>query len=131
MKLLVAGSRSIHDYNLVARAILESGFSADAIISGGAMGVDRLGELWARQNGVPVERHLADWARYGKSAGQIRNAEMATKADATVIIWDGKSPGTAGTLSFCNARGIPVHLVSATTPAIEAGSGQRTPPETT
>ena len=36
----------------------------------------------------------AQWDLYGRAAGPIRNAQMADYADAAIIIWDGKSPGS-------------------------------------
>ena len=61
------------------------------IVSGGAKGVDRLGEWYARQRGLPCKAFPAQWAKYGKSAGPIRNAEMAEYADYGVAVWDGVS----------------------------------------
>ncbi len=36
-----------------------------------------------------------DWEKHGKAAGPIRNKEMAEYADALLLIWDGKSRGSA------------------------------------
>jgi hypothetical protein len=94
MKVIIAGSRSIEDYNIIDKAIKESKYDICCVISGTAHGVDKLGEQWADKNNVAVLRMPADWKQYGKAAGPIRNAEMAKVADAAVIIWDGESRGT-------------------------------------
>lgn len=94
LKVVVAGSRSIYDYEKVRRAIEESGFEIDEIVSGTAKGVDKLGEAYAKENDIPVKRFPADWSKHGKKAGAIRNEEMAEYADALVAVWDGDSSGT-------------------------------------
>jgi len=93
MKTVIAGSRSIHDKNLVFNCIEKSKLAITEIVSGCAMGVDKLGEAYALEHNIRVTPFWADWKRYGKVAGPIRNREMAEYADAAVIVWDGKSAG--------------------------------------
>jgi hypothetical protein len=94
MRVIIAGSRGIIDYAQVERAMKLADLDVTEIVSGGARGVDTLGERWASEHDVPVQRHLPDWNQYGRSAGFCRNGEMAQNADALVAIWDGKSRGT-------------------------------------
>lgn len=94
MKVIIAGSRTIIDYHHVFDAIQQSGYEITEVVSGGAVGVDRLGEQWARDHNVPVVRFLPDWKRFGKPAGHFRNADMASYGDALIAIWNGESPGT-------------------------------------
>lgn len=94
MKTIIAGSRYIEDMDLLTKAIEQSGYEIEEVVSGGASGVDLLGENWAAMFGIPVMRFPADWEQYGKSAGPMRNAQMAAYADALVAVWDGKSLGT-------------------------------------
>jgi hypothetical protein len=56
--------------------------------------VDQIGEDWAREHNIPVKQFLAQWNIHGKSAGPIRNKEMAEYADALIAFWDGQSKGT-------------------------------------
>lgn len=98
MKVIVAGSRTITDYGYVAAVIKQSGYNITEVVSGTAHGVDRLGEQWAVQNGIPIKYMPADWNLHGKAAGPIRNKEMAAYADAAIIIWDGESSGTKNML---------------------------------
>lgn len=60
----------------------------------GQGGADLLGKKWAILNGVPIKNFPADWDKYGKAAGPIRNAQMAEYADYLIAFWDGKSRGT-------------------------------------
>lgn len=109
MKVIIAGSRTIDDYEIVAQAVTESGFWVTEVVSGGARGPDSLGELWAFRNSVYLSRFPADW-NLGKRAGILRNEEMGRYADALVAIWDGKSRGTRHMIDFMLSLGKPVHV---------------------
>lgn len=110
MRVIIAGSRSIKDIALVEAAVSESGFAVSQVVSGTATGVDLLGEQWAARRRIPVARFPADWDRYGKRAGHIRNRKMAENADALVAIWDGVSKGTANMIEQASAMGLKVHI---------------------
>jgi len=94
MKTIIAGSRNITSPDIINRAMEQSLFIPTYVLSGKAIGVDRLGELWATVNNIPILYYPADWNKYGKSAGYKRNEEMAKNASALVSIWDGVSKGT-------------------------------------
>ena len=98
MKVIIAGSRDISRFRLISDAVKESGFKITEVISGAAREVDKTGEEWAVINKIPVRPFPAKWAIYGKVAGYIRNKEMALEADALILIWDGKSKGSASML---------------------------------
>jgi hypothetical protein len=95
MRVIIAGSRTVKDYNELLYAITHSGFEITTVISGTAEGADRLGEQWAKDNGVPLERYPADWNKYGFSAGYFRNVKMAETAEALILVWTGQSKGSA------------------------------------
>ena len=94
MKVIIAGSRNCYDYSILEKAIKDSGFHIDVVISGCARGADKLGEKWAKKNGIMVMRFPADWDNKGKRAGILRNIQMAKVSDALISLWDGKSTGT-------------------------------------
>ena len=108
MRVIVAGSRSIRDYSLVWRALYDSGFEGEIteIVSGTAQGVDRVGESWAQRHQIPVHRFPADWSRFGRRAGFLRNRQMAEYADALVLVWDGQSRGSALMLRLAREHGL-------------------------
>jgi hypothetical protein len=112
MRTIIAGSRTINDFFLVERAVLESGFRITEVLSGGARGVDSLGEAWARRNGVLVSRFPAEWERYGKQAGYIRNEQMADRAEGLIAVWDGCSTGTGHMIEIAKRRGLRVFVLS-------------------
>jgi len=110
VKTIIAGSRSIVEYQIVRAAIRVSGFSQriTEVVSGGARGVDTSGELWAQIQNLPCKRFPADWSRLGNGAGAIRNNEMAAYADILIVVWDGESRGTAHMIKVMRKLGKPV-----------------------
>lgn len=100
MKLIIAGSRDFIPSNMLIDALVFDFQLLDGIrevVSGGALGVDRAGESWAStypSDELLVKRFPADWDKYGKAAGPIRNREMAAYADALLLIWNGESRGS-------------------------------------
>ena len=117
MKVIVAGSRSIKNYDLVEKAIKDSGFYITEILSGCAGGVDEIGEQYAARHGIPVIHFEPNWGTYGKGAGMIRNEEMAKVADALIAVWNGKSVGTKNMIERAKKKGIQVKVVVVETPA--------------
>lgn len=110
MKVIIAGSRSITDYELIKRAIVGSRFAITEVVSGGARGVDRLGERWAAENGIPVIQFIPDWDTLGKKAGYARNADMANYAEALIAVYDGASKGTGHMIDIATRKKLKVFV---------------------
>lgn len=96
MKILIAGSRSIHSYDVKQHI---NGY-ATLIICGGAPGIDALAEEAADALGISKLVLRPQYKRYGRAAPIVRNKQMVELADEVVIIWDGKSRGTLYTLGY-------------------------------
>lgn len=100
MKLIIAGSRTITDYDALKSAMeyMQSvhlnSLKITEIIHGGAKGVDEMAGHYAKENGLKCTVFPAEWKRYGKAAGMIRNREMLEYGDALLALWDGQSRGT-------------------------------------
>lgn len=109
-RVIIAGSRSCADYELVKKAIEQSNFTITTVISGHAVGVDHLGEHYAKQNNISVEVYPANWSTYGKSAGPIRNKQMAEIADCLIAIWDGQSSGTLNMIKTARKKQLKVFV---------------------
>lgn len=109
MRVIIAGSRHYHSHEVVEQAIVDSKFNITEVVFGGAPGVDKLGLDWAIKNGVAVKTFIADWERYGKGAGPIRNTEMISYANALVLVWDGFSPGSRDIKKKAMARKLPIY----------------------
>ena len=98
MKVLVCGGRDYNDYD-VLKCVMEKVmdcYSAEVkvVISGLAKGGDKLGEKWAEENNIEVEGYRAEWNKYGKRAGWLRNVRMADEGRPNVIV---ALPGGRGT----------------------------------
>jgi hypothetical protein len=109
VKVIIAGSRNIHDYNLIKKIIYNSGFNITEIISGAAIGVDILGIRYALENSISFKIFKVtkkDWRMKGRSAGIIRNRNMGDYADALIAIWDGKSSGTKDMINYARLKNL-------------------------
>lgn len=111
MKVIIAGSRSIKDDDFVADAIAESGFVITEVVSGGAVGVDRSGEYWAKRQGISMRQFIPDWDKYGKGAGFVRNIAMAEYADALIACRSHGSRGTTHMIETAKSKGLKVFVV--------------------
>ena len=110
MKVIIAGGRTITDYSLVLSALGESDFTPTEIVSGMAPGVDTLAIQYATQNNLPLIEFHADWNKYRRAAGPIRNRQMAEYGEALVAIWDGESRGTKNMIEEATKRGLKVYV---------------------
>ena len=108
--ILVAGSRSFADKELLARILGENVKADDTIVEGGAKGVDSMAREWAEARGISVTEIKADWTKYGRAAGPKRNDTMtafiAEHGGRAVFIWDGQSKGTRQCITSAMKRGI-------------------------
>lgn len=138
--IIIAGSRSIPEYvteydangwhqspnwdalDLLKRELwarTDGGLEIAEIISGGALGVDRLGVRLAQDYDLPYKVFPADWSKYGKSAGYRRNVEMADYAarngvdrGALLALWDGDSKGTSHMIDIATRKGLNVWVLT-------------------
>lgn len=112
-KLIVAGSRGFNDYKLLKNKLdffLKKQTNI-SIISGTAKGADKLGERYAREKDYDLIQLPAEWDKYGKKAGYLRNVEMANIADAVVLFWDGKSNGTKHMLDIAKEKELMIRVI--------------------
>ncbi len=95
LRVIIAGSRQ-YGHDELDKALAKCPWLENiaVVISGGCRGIDQCGEHYAATFGLEVERYPADWNKYGRAAGPIRNALMAHNADCLLAVWDGKSKGT-------------------------------------
>lgn len=98
MKVIIAGSRDVEEKDAIKyidAAIAESGwlYEINEIVHGNARGIDKAAGKYFKDK-LPIKVFPADWDKYGKSAGYIRNKQMAEYADALIAIWNQKSRGT-------------------------------------
>lgn len=94
MKVIVAGTRTFNNYQLLKETLDNLDIEITEIVCGEAPGADRLGKFYAQQYHIPIASFPADWSTYKHSAGPRRNQQMAEYGDYLVAFWNGKSPGT-------------------------------------
>lgn len=111
VKLIIAGTRDFEDYSTLKAVIQDQGLIDEEnliIISGMARGADLLGVRWAIQYKRPLIRMPADWDKYGRRAGYIRNSEMADVGTHLLALWDSKSRGTKNMIDIACDKGLEV-----------------------
>ncbi len=113
VKIIVAGSRSFDDYKLMEEKLDEliRGRKNTEIVSGTAKGADLLGERYARERGFEIKRFPADWDKFGKKAGYLRNEQMAKYANACVCFWDGNSRGTKSMIDLAEKHKLKTFVI--------------------
>lgn len=113
-RVIIAGGRGFADYALLSKTMdwYLSEITDDIfIVCGQAHGTDTLGEQYGKVHGYAVNYFPAQWNRYGKHAGYIRNIEMAKNADALVAFWDGHSLGTKHMIDIAEQLHLDVRVV--------------------
>jgi len=117
-RLIVAGSRGYTDkarafeiLDKVAADYANHGLLIE-IVSGLAKGPDLFGLEWAQANDFTVHEFPADWNKYGRRAGFIRNKQMAEFGDALLALWDGKSRGTKMMIELAYEHDLGVAIIT-------------------
>ncbi len=110
MRVIVCGSHKRGDPHEVFVKLdqLHAKRGIDCLAQGGAQFVDTFARQWAEQRGVPSEEYRAEWDKYGKRAGPIRNRRMLAEARPDGIVAFPGDSGTANMVEIAEAAGVPV-----------------------
>ncbi len=94
--IIVCGGRNFNDRTLVFETLdmIHAGTPIAVVIQGGASGADMLGKLWAECTCIRLITIPADWVRYGRFAGPLRNAKMLAEFYPDLVV---AFPGGIGT----------------------------------
>jgi len=128
-KVIVAGGRDFNDFPRMVMDLDKLLKNKDSvqIVSGTALGADRLGESYARTRGLSLKQFPAPWRdiegkpeseigttkggeKYWKLAGHFRNEQMADYGDALVAYWDEKSGGTGNMIKLAKRKKLLVRV---------------------
>ncbi len=122
MKVLICGDRNWTNQKKIEEEIIKTWKefkcpprSEIIIIHGGARGADNLAGEVAKELGLKVKVFPADWERFGKAAGPMRNIEMLNEKPDLVLAFHNdlsKSKGTAHTVRTAEKRGMKVKVIS-------------------
>lgn len=123
MRVIIAGTRTITDYDILLRAMANCPFTwlITQVIVGcdeddfkkGKLNVDVLGYVWAKLNRVPVHCDPvppSTWRDFGKKAGPLRNRRMAQRGEGLIAVWDGVSSGTKSMIQIAQEFHLPVYV---------------------
>jgi hypothetical protein len=78
------------------------------LICGGASGADRLAIEWKVARGYEAQVYLANWGRYPRGGGVIRNEEMLRKGKPDLVLAFPGGNGTADMVRRAKKAGVPV-----------------------
>lgn len=102
MNLLIAGSRTIHDYDRIRHDIVSmlKRHPDLTIVTGMARdGPDDIAYHIARYDlMLPYIDIPAEWDKHGKKAGMLRNGQLVAECTCGLLYWDGVSSGTQNTI---------------------------------
>lgn len=113
LSLIVAGGRNFRDKELLYSTLdsMANTHGIDEIVCGMARGADLLGKQYANDHLIKLAEFPANWAKFGKSAGYIRNKEMAKYANSLLAFWDGKSKGTKHMIDLAREYKLKVKVI--------------------
>jgi hypothetical protein len=123
VRLIVAGSRTFTNVTLFGQLLsqlLTKWKKEDVLLITGMAkdGADSMVVPFAKEHGYAWKEMPADWIKFHRAAGMIRNAEMADFATegeyevaALMVFWDGISPGTANMLENAQKREMERYVV--------------------
>ena len=106
MRILIAGGRDFSDKDFLYKYMDKFKEDCICVISGCASGADKMGEKWAKDMGIPIERFPAQWARYGRKAGPLRNIEMLEKGKPDLVVVFKGGTGSAHMASISKKAGV-------------------------
>lgn len=128
LRVIIAGGRRFDDYQMlekessrIIQSLIEAYYDITEddvyIVSGCAPGADTLGEQFAEEHRFSLVKFPANWVRFGKPAGYIRNANMAKFAAAgdnvgvLIAFWDGASRGTKNMIDIAENSGMNCFII--------------------
>lgn len=115
MNVLVCGGREYNDAQTFGRVMYEqvlAKYQSPHIIAGGARGADTLARDWAKSWRLEYTEYPADWERYGKRAGMIRNKQMLGDGQPDLVVAFPGGVGTAMMIRIAREAGVPVFEVT-------------------
>lgn len=113
--LAIVGSRDYSEYDNFCIHLnywikTHPGLKINSIVSGGAKGVDSLAHKYAETHNIPITIHYANWVKYGRSAGPMRNQLIVNNATHLIAFPDERSVGTWDSVNKAKKKKIAVTI---------------------
>jgi hypothetical protein len=107
----VRGGRDYTDRRILRKVLDDLALERDidVVIHGDAVGSNRMAGEWASLSGIRELAFPADWEKFRRAAGPIRNRQVLVEAAPDVVV---ASPGgrrAANMIRQARAAGVPVH----------------------
>lgn len=111
-RVLVTGSRDLTIPDKLFDEIMSAFCDEDTVlITGCADGIDKCVREYAKRNYMVLEVYTADWTKFGRSAGPIRNKRMLEEGKPSVVVAFPGRRGTQNMINLAYKAGVPVHYV--------------------
>ncbi len=110
MRVIICGGRKFWERARMYQELdrIDSEKRILTVITGGANGADFLAQSWAEARLKHLVVFEAQWDKYGKSAGPIRNEQMLKESGPDLVIAFPGGRGTAHMIAISRRDGVPV-----------------------
>ena len=110
----IVGYRNFHNYESFKSNVndwVKNNSEITLIVSGAAPGADTLAAKYADEYGIDIVVYSADWKKFGKKAGPLRNTLIVDKSEHLIAFLSKKSRGTLDTINKAKVKRIPVTVI--------------------
>ena len=115
INIIVCGSRFYSDYNKILDELKKYSSMDVTIIEGECSGADKLAAKAAKELKYTLQKFPAQWEKYGKAAGPIRNKKMIDAGHPNLILAFhpniDESRGTKNMIAQASACKIKVKII--------------------
>lgn len=114
MRVLVCGGRNYDDWGTFTSSMIDLSNQRGpfkTIIAGGARGADTFAQRLAKGWDLSFEKYPADWEKYGKGAGHIRNQQMLDEGKPDLVVAFPGGKGTANMIERAKKAGVEVIVI--------------------
>jgi hypothetical protein len=108
LTVLVCGGRDYADRQRLFRLLDFNRAKIGLLVHGAAKGADSLAGAWATARKVRQLAFPADWKKYGRKAGPIRNVQMLREAVPDLVVAFPGGVGTQHMIGIARKAGVRV-----------------------
>ena len=115
MKVGIVGYRKFIDYDLFETTVKkweEENGTIDVIVSGGAPGTDTMAKFYAEKHNKTFIVFPAEWKKYGRGAGPIRNKLIIENSDRLIAFLSPKSKGTQDSIKKAKKLNLKINVIN-------------------
>lgn len=108
IRVLVCGGRHYANSRLLFDFLdaVDRSSRIQLLVHGGASGADSIAGNWAQSRNIPIQVFPAQWNKFGKAAGMIRNREMFDQTQPDLVIAAPGGSGTKNMVAYATKNGF-------------------------